>query len=213
MPAAAYTFAYGMLFCTGSHGGGQMAKQRRGNSWAFHVIWTMTVRSAWRVVPWAGAVSASCHKLRRHAAAQGCAATNAAAFERGASHLPVLKAPRELVLCVEQLLAANPAGHTARQAPKNLQKFAGTGRARRARHASPQRQQPRPVTVVDASELRTGWQPLRLQHFAIEKVLPHPQEPTPLDDADAGAVEVITLQDLQVCVRLHATPQHKVAPQ
>jgi len=54
-----------MLFCTGSHGGGQMAKRRRGVSWAYHVFtWTMTVRSAWRVVPWAGAVSAPCHKLR-----------------------------------------------------------------------------------------------------------------------------------------------------
>jgi len=155
----------------------------------------MTVRSTWRVVPWAGAVSATCHKQRRHAAAQGCAATNAAASERGTSYLSVLKAPRELVLCVEQLLAANPAGHTARQAPENHQKFAGTGHARRARHVSPQRQQPRPVTVVDVGELQTGWQPLRLQHFVIERgVLPHPQEPTPLDDSDAGTVEVITQQ-------------------
>jgi len=55
-----------MLFCTGSHGGGQMAKQRRGPFWVYHVFtWTMTVRSAWRVVPWAGAVSAPCHKLRQ----------------------------------------------------------------------------------------------------------------------------------------------------
>jgi len=73
----------------------------------------------------------------------------------------MLKTSRELVLRVEQLHAANPAGHIARQAPENLQKFAGTGRARRARHAPPRRQQPRPVTVVDASELRTGWQPPR----------------------------------------------------
>jgi len=50
------------------------------------------------------------------------------------------------------------------------------------------------MTVVDAGELQASWQPQRLPHFAIEKVQPYPQEPTPLDDTDAGAVEVITQQ-------------------
>jgi len=44
----------------------------------------------------------------------GLRRTKAAASERGTSCLSVLKAPLGLVLCVEQLHAANPAGHPAR---------------------------------------------------------------------------------------------------
>jgi len=60
-------------------------------------------------------------------------------------------------------------GLPARELP--VQRCYGHARGPIETHVNetPRRQQPRPVTVVGASELQKGWQPLRMQHFAIER--------------------------------------------